>query len=221
MNQAVLLDGLLLFIGFIAFVALHEFAHAWMADRCGDDTPRLQGRLTLDPIAHIDPIGTLLLPLVLVFVGAASGHVLVFGWGKPVQVNLNNFGVRRRDDILVSVAGPVMNLIIAVVMLGLWRLGEAAGVPFCNNESFFNSFLKLTHLSMLLFFFNLLPVPPLDGAHILRNLIGISDEVYAQISQYSFMLFIILMQSSFISGFVNQLAANSVIMVGGALGWHL
>jgi Zn-dependent protease len=221
MNQTVLLDGLLSFIGFFAFVALHEFAHAWMADRCGDDTPRLQGRLTLDPLAHVDLIGTIILPLALVLLGAAGGHVLVFGWGKPVQVNLNNFRVRRRDDILVSVAGPVMNLITAVVMLGLWRLGTFVGIPFCSNETFFNSYLQLTQLSMLLFFFNLLPVPPLDGGHILRNLIGISDEAYAQISQYSFLIFIIMMRSTFISGFVNDLATKSVIVAGGLFGWHL
>jgi Zn-dependent protease len=174
MDQAVLLDGVILFLGFIAFVALHEFAHAWVAVRCGDDTPRLQGRVTIDPIAHIDLLGTIILPLALVFMGAASGHLLLFGWGKPVQVNLNNFRHRRRDDILVSAAGPAMNLLLAVVMLGQMKLGSFTGIRLFESSSFF----ALTHLTLFLCFFNLLPIPPLDGGHILRNLIGMSDELY-------------------------------------------
>src|SRR5882672_10454547 len=105
MDTGALLHGLLLFIGFVAFVALHEFAHAWTACRCGDDTPRLQGRLTLDPIAHMDLVGTIILPLVVTVMGALGGQPLLLGWGRPVEVNLNNFRQRRRDDILVSGAG--------------------------------------------------------------------------------------------------------------------
>jgi Zn-dependent protease len=217
MDKRVLLDGLLGFLGFIGFVTLHEFAHAWTAVRCGDDTPKLQGRLTIDPLAHIDLLGTIILPLALVLFGAASGHVMVFGWGKPVQVNLNNFRVRRRDDILVSAAGPAMNLLLAVVMLGVMRLGVLAGFDFFANDSCF----QLTQLTMFLCFFNLLPIPPLDGGHILRNLAGISDEVYAQISQFSFLFFILLMRSSAISGFVDVFASNAIILLGRIYGWQL
>jgi len=217
MDKRVLLDGLLGFLAFIGFVALHEFAHAWTAVKCGDDTPKLQGRLTIDPLAHIDLLGTIILPLALVLIGAASGHVMVFGWGKPVQVNLNNFRVRRRDDILVSAAGPAMNLLLAVVMLGVMRLGVLMGFEFFGNDSC----LQLTQLTMFLCFFNLLPIPPLDGGHIMRNLMGISDEVYAQISQYSFLFFILLMRSSAISGFVSLVSAEAVILLGRIYGWHL
>jgi Zn-dependent protease len=217
MDKKLLLDGLLGFLGFIGFVTLHEFAHAWTAVRCGDDTPKLQGRLTIDPLAHIDLLGTIILPLALVLLGAASGHVMVFGWGKPVQVNLNNFRVRRRDDILVSAAGPAMNLLLAIVILGIMRLGVLAGFEFFANDSWF----QLTQLTMFLCFFNLLPIPPLDGGHILRNLAGISDEVYAQISQYSFLFFIMLMRFSVISGFVDAFASNAVILLGRIYGWEL
>src|SRR3954469_9777120 len=124
MNTGALVDGLLLFLAFVAFVALHEFAHAWTAERCGDDTPRLQGRVSLDPLAHIDWIGTVALPLILVLMAAAGGGEQLLGWGKPVQVNLNNFRVRRRDDILVSVAGPFMNLLIVVCLLAIMKLLE-------------------------------------------------------------------------------------------------
>jgi Zn-dependent protease len=217
MDQHALFEGLIGFLGFVAFVTLHEFAHAWTADRCGDDTPRLQGRLTIDPIAHIDLIGTIILPLALILFGAASGRALFFGWGKPVQVNLNNLRVRRRDDILVSLAGPFMNLLLAAVLLGVMRLGTWAGLKFLGDDTFFN----LVQLTVFLCFFNLLPIPPLDGGHIMRNFLNISDEVYAQISQYSFMFFIILMRVPAIAQSVDLFASQTTILLGRLFGWHL
>src|SRR5260221_2969843 len=163
MDKRVLLDGLLGFLAFIGFVALHELAHAWTAVKCGDDTPKKQGRLTIDPLAHIDLLGTIILPLALVLIGAASGHVMVFGWGKPVQVNLNNFRVRRRDDILVSAAGPLMNLLLAVVMLGIMRLGVLAGLPFFSEAGL----VPPKQFSIFFRFFNFLSLPPLGWGHIM------------------------------------------------------
>jgi Zn-dependent protease len=217
MDKEILVEGIIGFLGFVAFVTLHEFAHAWTAVRCGDDTPRLQGRLTIDPIAHIDLVGTIILPLALIFFGAASGHVMFFGWGKPVQVNLNNFRVRRRDDILVSIAGPFMNLLIAVVMLGVMRLGTFAGLSFFEDNTFFH----LVELTVFLCFFNLLPIPPLDGGHIMRNVLNISDHAYAQISQYSFMFFIILLQVPGISQSISLFSSQTTILLGRLFGWHL
>ena len=187
MDTAALIHGLLLFLGFVAFVALHEFAHAWTAVKCGDETPRLQGRLTLDPTAHIDLVGTIVLPLVLVAYATAGGPPFLFGWGKPVQVNLNNFHVRRRDDILVSGAGPAMNLVVAIGLLGLMRILELAGI-FGHSQPI----IDLAELSLFLCFFNLLPIPPLDGGHIMRNLVGMSDEAYTMMSRYSFLFFILI-----------------------------
>jgi Zn-dependent protease len=217
MDTGILLDGLIQFLGFIAFVAFHEFAHAWVAVRCGDDTPRLQGRVTLDPIAHIDWFGTVILPLILVLMGAASGRLMIFGWGKPVQVNLNNLRHRRRDDILISAAGPVMNFLLAIVMLAMMKIGSLTGYRIFTS----NSFLDLTSLTLFLFFFNLLPIPPLDGAHVLRNLVGISDEVYQQISRYSFMLFIIVMRSTAVSDVLSTFTGASLDMLARLFGWHL
>ena len=216
MDTGALVDGFLLFLAFVAFVALHEFAHAWTADRCGDDTPRLQGRLTLDPLAHIEWVGTIILPLVLVFISASGGPHLLFGWGKPVQVNLNNFGVRRRDDILVSVAGPFMNLLIVIALLGILRILRLSHI-YSADDAFFN----MAQLSMFLCFFNLLPVPPLDGGHIMRNLVGISDEAYAAISRYSFILFIIIMQSPAVGEFLTTITNSALIMVAQPFGFHL
>ena len=154
-----LIDGLVLFVAFVGLVVLHEFAHAWMAVRCGDDTPRLQHRLTLDPLAHIEWVGTIILPLVITIISATgSGSAMLFGWGRPVMVNLNNFRHRRRDDILVSGAGPAMNLLAAFGILALTKLIEVAGF-----ESFTETGWSIARLSLFLCFFNLLPIPPLDG----------------------------------------------------------
>jgi Zn-dependent protease len=189
MDQGLLIRGLMLFVGFVALVSVHEFAHAWMATRCGDDTPRLQGRLTLDPLAHIDWLGTIILPLIVTFLGAASGNMMLFGWGRPVEVNPANFHHRRLDDILVSGAGPAMNVVAAVAILGITRLVDWSG-----GGSFVEAGLELARLSLFLCFFNLLPIPPLDGGHILRNLIGISDEAYRLLSQFSFLFLIVIIQ---------------------------
>jgi len=216
MNTGALVDGLLLFLAFVAFVALHEFAHAWMANRCGDDTPRLQGRLTLDPLAHIDWIGTVILPLVLVLMAAAGGGQMLLGWGKPVQVNLNNFGVRRRDDILVSVAGPFMNLLIVIGLFMILRI-----LGWFHVYSADRAILAMAQLSMFLCFFNLLPIPPLDGGHIMRNLVGISDEAYAAISRYSFLFFIMIMRSPAVGDFLQMITDSAMGILAIPFGFHL
>jgi Zn-dependent protease len=185
--------------------------------RCGDDTPRQQGRVTIDPLAHIDWIGTIILPLGLLFLGAASGHVMLFGWGKPVLVNLNNFRQRRRDDILVSAAGPAMNFVLAILMLAGMKIGSLAGIKLFESDSF----LPLIELTLFLCFFNLLPIPPLDGAHVLRNLIGISDEVYGQLSRYSFLFFMLIMRSPAVSQAITLVSGNTLIALAGLFGWHV
>jgi len=149
-------------------VALHEFGHAFMADRLGDDTPRRQGRVTLNPIAHADPIGTLLLPVLGGIYGAAGGGGGGFGWGKPVQWQPHRIrrGIKMSTaNILVSVAGPAMNLLLATVIalvhtILLWR-----GVVTPHDTA--DKILRYAATTnFLLFFFNLLPVPPLDGGHV-------------------------------------------------------
>ena len=148
-------------------VALHEFGHAVMAHKLGDDTPKRQGRVTLNPLAHADPIGTFLLPLVggvyAVSAGAIGGG---FGWGKPVQWNPARIrrGVRMSTaNILVSFAGPAMNLLLALVV------GTTAVLLFANGvigRDFYRILGFAVQTNFVLFFFNLLPVPPLDGGHI-------------------------------------------------------
>ncbi len=150
----------------IIAITVHEFAHAWSADRLGDPTPRLQGRLTLNPLAHLDPLGTLMLFLV---------H---FGWGKPVVFDPYNLRNPHRDSAIISLAGPVANIALALLCavllrilffsrLPLWQIGQIGMLSFLLGD-----FLKtLISLNIILAVFNLVPVHPLDGFKIVGGIL--------------------------------------------------
>lgn len=137
-------------VALIIAITIHEFAHALTADRLGDPTPRSQGRLTLNPLKHLDLIGTLL----LIFV-----H---FGWGKPVQIDAYNFKNPKKDELLVSLAGPASNIILAVLLSLIIRF-----VPL--NYYIVSLIVSIIQFNIVLAIFNLVPIPPLDGAKILLN----------------------------------------------------
>ncbi len=175
-------------IVFIAF-PVHELAHAATAVALGDPTPRLQGRYTLNPLAHIDPIGAVL----ILFTG--------FGWAKPVQWNPRNVTVDvRLAVILVALAGPVSNLILAT--LSLFFLGSAP------NATLSNFLFSFAQINVLLFVFNLIPVPPLDGSHVLFALLpGNTYELQLTLQRYGFLLLmvVIFVGGSFIYGIVQAI----------------
>jgi Zn-dependent protease len=157
----------------VVSVALHEFGHAIMATRLGDDTPRRQGRVTLNPIAHADPIGTLALPLIGALYGAASGIGGGFGWGKPVEWQPSR--VRRgismsTAKILVAIAGPGMNLVLGTVIAIVHTVLVTQGVIAASGEASQILFFAAT-TNILLMFFNLLPLPPLDGGHVAESFV--------------------------------------------------
>ena len=149
------LSFLISLLAIAAAITIHEFAHALAADRLGDPTPRLQGRLTLNPLAHLDPLGTLMLVL------------FRFGWGKPVQFDQFNLRNPRRDAMLISIAGPVSNLLTAVLATILLRL-----LP--SNLLAFLIFQPFIVISVVLAVFNFVPVHPLDGGKILSGLLPLS-----------------------------------------------
>jgi Zn-dependent protease len=156
LNVPYLIIGLVVLI---ASLSVHEAAHAWSASQLGDDTAKRLGRVTLNPVAHVDPIGTLLLPLIAM----ASGAPLI-GWAKPTPVNVRNLRQPRRDHILVTAAGPVSNLIIAVIAAAALRAGA-------RGEWLGMLVIEALTLNVLLAVFNMLPLPPLDGGQILMALL--------------------------------------------------
>jgi Zn-dependent protease len=165
LDNAVLLERVTYLILLVLSLTVHEFAHAWAAWRLGDDTAALAGRLTLNPIPHIDPLGTLILPLLGV----------PFGWAKPVPVNPSRF---RRDvnmstgDILTSAAGPLSNLLLAVLAaVALGVLARFAPGVVHNGSGAFEFLRGLMFVNTALMIFNLLPIPPLDGGHVAANLV--------------------------------------------------
>ncbi len=188
----VIVEGLISYLGLIILLTFHEFGHAWVALKCGDDTARLQGRVSLNPIVHIDPIGTVLLPLLMIFLSPGVSRFMI-GWAKPVPVNPYNLRNPRLDDILVAMAGPAMNVVLAVALMALARAGLLAHV-----EQLADLCVQMAALSLLLCFFNLIPIPPLDGSHVLRNLTGMSWEAYANFARFGFIAVIVVIQIPFV-----------------------
>ncbi len=153
------------FIILIASLSFHEAAHAWAADRLGDQTARRLGRLTLNPLAHVDWIGTVIFPLV----GMLSGLPLI-GWAKPVPVDVRNLRAPRRDFALIALAGPASNIVLAVVA-GVFLKMQGGLVPDGGATVLTGALALAVFLNVLLAVFNMLPVPPLDGGNVLAGIV--------------------------------------------------
>jgi Zn-dependent protease len=200
-------------IAFLFAISVHESAHAWTASRCGDPTARMLGRVSLNPIRHIDLFGTIILPLV-----AAISGIPLLGWAKPTPVDPRNFRHPMLDDILTSVAGPVSNFIVAtgaLLVLGAISLSSAAGhavvmdLPSFGgapSESALTPFAMLLYslmiINVVLAVFNLIPVPPLDGSHVLRHFLPESVRmVYDRIGFFA-LLALVYLGGGLLSGLI-------------------
>jgi Zn-dependent protease len=182
-------------------LTVHETAHAWTADRLGDPTARLLGRVSLNPIVHIDLLGTIVLPLL-----AAISSLPIIGWAKPVPVNTSRLRKPRRDFILVAAAGPASNLALAVIAAVIFRSLTGAG------ESVSYDALRLLQtvvvINVLLAVFNMVPVPPLDGGNVLAGLLPprLAYE-FSRMAPYGFLILYVLMFSGALSAMITPPAA--------------
>lgn len=205
-------DGLIQYLMLVALLTFHEFGHAWTAWKCGDDTARLQGRVSLNPLVHIDPIGTVLLPLMMIFLPAGASRFMI-GWAKPVPVNPYNLRNKNFDDILVTMAGPGMNLMLAVLLMAFAR----AGLIFHSMEVA-DYCVQAATLSLLLCFFNLIPIPPLDGSHILRIATGMTWETYTNFARFGFIIVIIVLQVPFVRIALSNAVYGTLGLLGNIFG---
>ena len=180
-------------------ISAHEAAHAWMSDRFGDDTARLLGRVTLNPVAHTDLIGTLVIPIAGFVLGAMGGGRLpLIGWGKPTPVNPLRWRNKDLANVMVSLAGILANLLIAIIAFVIFKILLITGWLYSVSESFQEPialFLdRLLMMNVSLAVFNLLPFPPLDGSKVLSTFLPASMQGLIELlEKYGYMLLILLM----------------------------
>ncbi|MBI2340660.1 MAG: site-2 protease family protein [Deltaproteobacteria bacterium] len=216
MLSAKVINFLLFFPGFLFSLAFHESAHGLVANRLGDPTAKRLGRVTLNPFPHMDPVGTLLLPIFGYFMGG-----FIIGWGIPVPVDYRNLKNWKRDGFYVAIAGPISNLILALILAGIIHGVALAKPGWLNPDLNFNGFtilgalVQVFYLNLALAFFNLVPIHPLDGGKVLY---GILPQPYANrfdafAGRYGFMILLLL----FFTGAFRILVWYPVQFVAGLL----
>lgn len=215
MDAAFVTQALISYAILLVSLCVHEWAHAWTAWKLGDPTAHRAGRVTLNPIAHVDPIGTVLLPLIMLLNPTSFGLV---GWAKPVPVDARYFRNAVRDDLLVTLAGPASNFVLALLgaifgglLLRFWPEGN----PFVSRFILINVVLGL---------FNLLPIPPLDGSHLLRHATKMSVETFIKFSQVGFVVLIVLINlppfRRFFGTVIEAVATPLFYLAAYAAGWE-
>ena len=186
-------------------ITVHEVAHGWVASRLGDQTARSMGRLTLNPIKHIDPIGTVVLPMVLLYIGG-----FIFGWAKPVPVNWQNLGHPRRDMALVAAAGPCANL----VMLVLWALLAKLLVMVTQNPVWITQLVFIMcsigiTINIVLMVLNLFPVLPLDGGRIMTSLLPARLALaYSRLEPFGLLLLVLLLVTGVLGNILGPVTSS-------------
>src|SRR5579871_1306888 len=199
--QAALINVSLLWL----LTAPHEFAHAWVATLLGDDTPRREGRVTLNPLAHVDWVGTAILPAVMSLFGAGF-----IGWGRPVNTNPSKLRGGLKGMALVALAGPASNVVFAVI------LGIVAAICERSAPAAANYFAQGVRLSLYLAIFNMLPVPPLDGSKLLLAA-KVPVFIYAELARFGFLLVLVLMTATSLGYWMSALSYDAADRIFGVL----
>jgi len=198
-----IIEGIISLFVVLFAITVHEASHGWAALKMGDPTAFHMGRITLNPIHHIDPLGTILLPLILIIMGAPP-----FGWAKPVPVNPLNLRNPRRDNLLISAAGPLSNFIVAFIAFLIIKIFMTLDPNLLYGRiGGFNSLLSpiitilyyTVLINVILAIFNLIPIPPLDGSGVLMGLISEeAAEKYEQLRPYGFLILLVLIMTGII-----------------------
>jgi len=179
-------------------ITLHEASHAYVANFFGDTTAKAQGRLSLNPIKHIDPFGTIIVPLLI---GILSQFTFIFGWAKPVPITPSRLKKPRRDMILVSIAGPLSNLIMAFMWAAILKATLLYAAPSSNIALFLLLSARIGILmNLILALFNLLPIPPLDGSKVVSSFLSYNAQIkWYQFERYGFLILLLLIYTGVIS----------------------
>ena len=215
MNELSLIQRIIVWVIPVVFaITVHEAAHGWVAKKYGDNTAKMLGRLTLNPLKHIDPVGTILLPGILLLTGTG----FIFGWAKPVPVDARNFKNPRQDMAIVALAGPVSNLLMAVGWALIARVGVMINVEFMTLPMIYWGIAGIS-INLVLALINLIPIPPLDGSRVVSGILPNRWAwQYNKLERFGFLILLLMLFTgtlNVILGYPMFLAQNMFFSLAG------